>query len=315
MQNDSRIFVAGHRGLVGAAITRNLRAVGYRNLIERSRSDLDLTRQSEVEAFFNTEKPEYVFLAAAKVGGIHANDTQRAEFIYQNMMIAANVIDASWKAGVKKLLFLGSSCIYPRMSPQPILETELLSGALEPTNEPYSIAKIAGLKLCENYRRQYGFDAISLMPTNLYGPGDNFDLEASHVIPALMRKAHEAKLTSAPSMIVWGTGAPRREFLHVDDLADAAVFLMHNYSEALTINVGVGHDVTISELVEIVRDVVGFEGTVNFDTSKPDGTPRKMLDVGRLRALGWSPKIELRDGLAETYGWFLNSQGFLRSVD
>ncbi|MEE2688225.1 MAG: GDP-L-fucose synthase [Pseudomonadota bacterium] len=315
MQNDSRIFVAGHRGLVGAAITRNLRAAGYRNLIERSRSDLDLTRQSEVEAFFNTEKPEYVFLAAAKVGGIHANDTQRAEFIYQNMMIAANVIDASWKAGVEKLLFLGSSCIYPRMSPQPISETALLSGALEPTNEPYSIAKIAGLKLCENYRRQYGFDAISLMPTNLYGPGDNFDLEASHVIPALMRKAHEAKLTSAPSMIVWGTGAPRREFLHVDDLADAAVFLMHNYSEALTINVGVGHDVTISELVEIVRDVVGFEGTVNFDTSKPDGTPRKMLEVGRLRALGWSPKIALRDGLAETYRWFLNSQGFLRSVD
>ena len=315
IKNDSRIFVAGHRGLVGAAITRNLRAVGYRNLIERSRSDLDLTRQSEVEAFFNTEKPEYVFLAAAKVGGIHANDTQRAEFIYQNMMIAANVIDASWKAGVKKLLFLGSSCIYPRMSAQPILETELLSGALEPTNEPYSIAKIAGLKLCENYRRQYGFDAISLMPTNLYGPGDNFDLEASHVIPALMRKAHEAKLARAPSMIVWGTGAPRREFLHVDDLADAAVFLMHNYSEALTINVGVGHDVTISELVEIVRDVVGYEGTVKFDTSKPDGTPRKMLDVGRLRALGWSPKIELRDGLAETYGWFLNSPGFLRSVD
>jgi len=230
-------------------------------------------------------------------------------------MIAANVVDAAWRSGAKKLLFLGSSCIYPRMAPQPIPESALLSGELEPTNEPYAIAKIAGLKLCENYRRQYGFDAISLMPTNLYGPGDNFDLEVSHVIPALMRKAHEAKLSNAPVLSVWGTGEPRREFLHVDDLADAAVFLMQNYSEVKTINVGVGYDVTIRELVELVRDVVGYGGALSFDTSKPDGTPRKMLDVGRLRTLGWSSKIELRNGLAETYRWFLNNQGSLRAAE
>lgn len=313
MTPDSRIFVAGHSGLVGGAITRKLLATGYSNLIERSHLDLDLTRQAEVESFFKCEKPEFVFLAAAKVGGIHANNTRRAEFIYQNVMIAANVVNAAWHAGTKKLLFLGSSCIYPRMASQPISETALLGGALEPTNEPYAIAKIAGLKLCENYRRQYGFDAISLMPTNLYGPGDNFDLEASHVIPALMRKAHEAKLSNSPSMSVWGTGMPRREFLHVDDLADAAVFLMHNYSDSDTINVGLGYDVTIRELVELVCDVVGYEGVLNFDISKPDGTPRKMLDIGRLQALGWSPKIELHNGLTDTYRWFLGNQGSLRA--
>ncbi len=315
MTPGSRIFVAGHNGLVGGAITRNLRAAGYDNLIERSRAELDLTRQVEVEAFFESERPEFVFLAAAKVGGIHANDTRRAEFIYQNMMIAANVVEAAWRSGANKLLFLGSSCIYPRMASQPIIEPALLTGELEPTNEPYAIAKIAGLKLCENYRRQYGFDAISLMPTNLYGPGDNFDLESGHVIPALIRKAHNAKLSGAPAMGVWGTGAPRREFLHVDDLADASVFLMQKYSEDATINVGVGHDVTIRELVGLVREVVEYEGALEFDTSKPDGTPRKMLDIGRLQALGWKPKVALRDGLAATYRWFLDNQDSLRAAE
>ena len=307
MKADSRIFVAGHNGLVGSAITRALRAAGHTQLIERPRSEVNLVRQAEVEAFFAEERPEFVFLAAAKVGGIHANDTLRAEFIYENMMIAANVVEAAWRNGAAKLLFLGSSCIYPRLAPQPIQETALLTGELEPTNEPYAIAKIAGLKLCENYRRQYGFDAISLMPTNLYGPGDNFDLESSHVIPALMRKAHEAKISNAASMSIWGTGSPRREFLHVDDLAEAAVFLMDRYSDAETINVGVGDDVTIRELVTLICDVVGFRGELDFDTSKPDGTPRKMLDVGRLQSLGWRQKVALRDGLAETYAWYLNA--------
>ncbi len=315
MTPGSRIFVAGHNGLVGGAITRNLRAIGYDNLIERSRAELDLIRQVEVEAFFESERPEFVFLAAAKVGGIHANDTHRAEFIYQNMMIAANVIEAAWRSGAKKLLFLGSSCIYPKMASQPIVESALLTGELEPTNEPYAIAKIAGLKLCENYRRQYGFDAISLMPTNLYGPGDNFDLESSHVIPALMRKAHDAKLSNASAMDVWGTGTPRREFLHVDDLADASVFLMQKFSEDATINVGVGHDVTIRELAELVREVVGYEGALEFDTSKPDGTPQKMLDIGRLQALGWKPRVTLRGGLADTYRWFLDNQDSLRAAE
>jgi len=305
MKADSRIFVAGHNGLVGSAITRALRAAGHTRLIERSRSEVNLIRQVEVEAFFAEERPEFVFLAAAKVGGIHANDTLRAEFIYEYMMIAANVVDAAWRNGAAKLLFLGSSCIYPRLAPQPIQETALLTGELEPTNEPYAIAKIAGLKLCENYRRQYGFDAVSLMPTNLYGPGDNFDLESSHVIPALMRKAHEAKIANAASMSVWGTGSPRRELLHVDDLAGAAVFLMDRYSEAETINVGVGDDVTIRELVTLICDVVGFRGELDFDTSKPDGTPRKMLNVGRLQSLGWRPRVILRNGLAETYAWYL----------
>ena len=315
MKADSRIFVAGHSGLVGGAITRALRAAGHTQLIERSRSEVNLVRQAEVEAFFAEERPEFVFLAAAKVGGIHANDTLRAEFIYENMMIAANVVEAAWRNGAAKLLFLGSSCIYPRLAPQPIQETALLTGELEPTNEPYAIAKIAGLKLCENYRRQYGFDAISLMPTNLYGPGDNFDLESSHVIPALMRKAHEAKISNAASMSIWGTGSPRREFLHVDDLAEAAVFLMDRYSDAETINVGVGDDVTIRELVTLICDVVGFRGELDFDTSKPDGTPRKMLDVGRLQSLGWRRKVALRDGLAETYAWYLTHEDTARAAE
>jgi len=315
MAPDAKIFVAGHNGLVGGAIARALRAKGHTNLIERGRRDLDLTRQTDVEAFFAAEKPEYVFLAAAKVGGIHANQSYPAEFIYQNMMIAANVIEAAWRNDCRKLQFLGSSCIYPRLAPQPISEDALLTSALEPTNEPYAIAKIAGLKLCEYYRKQYGFDAISLMPTNLYGPGDNFDLETSHVIPALMRKAHEAKLAGAAEMSVWGTGAPRREFLHVEDLADAAVYLMEHYSEAETINVGVGEDVTIKELVTLICEVVGFEGALAFDTSKPDGTPRKMLDVGRLQAIGWTPKIDFRDGLAATYAWFLENIDQLRAAE
>ena len=314
MAADAKIFVAGHSGLVGSAIVRALRANGYSNLIVGGRSKVDLTRQSEVEVFFESEKPDYVFLAAAKVGGIHANQTFPAEFIYQNMMIAANVIEAAWRNDCEKLLYLGSSCIYPRLAPQPILETALLTSTLEPTNEPYAIAKIAGLKLCEYYRKQYGFDAISLMPTNLYGPGDNFDLEHSHVIPALMRKAHEAKMTGAPAMVVWGTGAPRREFLHVDDLADAAIHLMEHYSEATTINVGVGKDVTIKELVAIICDVVGFEGELEFDTSRPDGTPQKMLDIARLRSIGWTPNFELRDGLATTYAWFLENIDQLRAA-
>ncbi len=315
MAPEAKIFVAGHTGLVGGAISRMLKAEGYTNLIEPGRKDVDLTRQSEVETFFAVEKPEYVFLAAAKVGGIHANQSFPADFIYQNMMIAANVIDAAWRNDCRKLQFLGSSCIYPRLATQPISEGALLTSALEPTNEPYAIAKIAGLKLCEYYRKQYGFDAISLMPTNLYGPGDNFDLETSHVIPALMRKAHEAKLSDASHMSVWGTGTPRREFLHVDDLADAAVYLMEHYSEDETINVGVGEDVTIKELVELICDVVGFKGTLAFDTSKPDGTPRKMLDIKRLQAVGWTPNTNFRDGLIATYNWFLENIEQLRTAN
>ena len=311
---DAKIFVAGHTGLVGGAISRALKAKGHANLIERDRSDVDLTRQSEVEEFFAVEKPEYVFLAAAKVGGIHANQSFPADFIYQNIMIAANVIEAARRNDCQKLQFLGSSCIYPRLAPQPISEEALLTSALEPTNEPYAIAKISGLKLCEYYRKQYGFDAISLMPTNLYGPGDNFDLETSHVIPALMRKAHEAKLADASDMSVWGTGTPRREFLHVDDLADAAVYLMEHYSEVETMNVGTGRDVTIKELVELICDVVGFKGALAFDTRKPDGTPRKMLDTRRLQAVGWTPKIDFRDGLTTTYSWFLENIDRLRAA-
>jgi GDP-L-fucose synthase len=301
----AKIFVAGHRGLVGSAISTALRDGGHENLVERTRAELDLTDQAAVDAFFDAEDIEFVFLAAAKVGGIHANNTERAEFIYDNLVIETNVIDAAYRHGVEKLLFLGSSCIYPKLADQPIREEALLTGPLEETNEPYAIAKIAGVKLCEAYRRQYGFDAISLMPTNLYGPGDNFDLESSHVIPALVRKAHEAKVTGAPTMTVWGSGEPRREFLHVRDLADATVFLMANYDEEIPINVGVGEDVTVRELAELVADAVGFTGELAFDGSKPDGTPRKVLDVSRLNALGWRAKISLPDGLAETYRWYL----------
>lgn len=305
MDKQARIFVAGHRGLVGGAITRRLQTAGFNNLLLAGRDRVDLTDQAAVETFFQQEKPDYVFLAAAKVGGIHANDTYPAEFIRDNLAIQTNVIHSAWRAGVTKLCFLGSSCIYPKLAAQPMTEDALLTGPLEPTNEWYAIAKIAGIKMCQAYRRQYGFDAISLMPTNLYGPGDNFDLRNSHVLPALIRKFHEAKLAGAGEVVMWGTGSPRREFLHVDDLADAAVYLMKHYSGEQHVNVGVGEDITIRGLAELVADVVGFEGRIVNDTSKPDGTPRKLLDVSRLHALGWSAHIPLRKGVEETYQWFL----------
>ncbi len=299
-----RIFLAGHRGLVGSAIRRRLEAGGCRNLLLRTHRELDLTRQSEVEAFFASEKPEYVFLAAAKVGGIWANSTYPAEFIYQNMTIQTNIIHASYISGVKKLLFLGSSCIYPRDCPQPMKEEYLLSGYLESTNEPYAVAKITGIKMCQSYNRQYGARFISVMPTNLYGPEDNFDLETSHVLPALIRKFHEAKVSGMKEVVIWGTGSPRREFLHVDDLADACVFLMENYEGSEIVNVGVGEDQTIRDLAEVIADVVGFKGDLVFDPTKPDGTPVKLLDVGKLNGLGWQARIPLREGIAGTYEWY-----------
>lgn len=305
MHKDSKIYVAGHTGLVGSAILRKLRADGFTNLVTRRHAGLDLTRQAEVESFFEQERPEYVFLAAARVGGILANDSYPAEFIACNLMIQTHVIDASWRFGVKKLLFLGSSCIYPKFAPQPMKEEYLLSGELEPTNQWYAVAKIAGIKMCQAYRAQHGFDAISCMPTNLYGPGDNFDLKSSHVLPALIRKCHEAKACGAREVIVWGTGDPRREFLHVDDLADACVFLMQTYGSPEIVNVGVGTDMRIAELAGLIREIVGFPGRLEYDATKPDGTPRKMLDVGRLTALGWRPRIGLREGIEQTYAWYL----------
>ena len=307
IQPGSRILVAGARGMVGSAITRALRARGYSDLVLVDRSEADLIDQAEVRALFASARPEYVFLAAARVGGIVANNTRRAEFIYDNLMIAANVIRAAYDHGVSKLLNLGSSCIYPREAPQPLREEVLLTGPLEQTNEPYAIAKIAAIKLCESFRRQYGCNFISAMPTNLYGSGDNFELASSHVLPALIRKFHEAKVSGDGSVIVWGTGSPRREFLHVDDVADALVFLMERYDEEAFVNVGWGDDLTIAELAGVVADVVGFGGTLTFDSSKPDGTPRKLLDTSRLRALGWSPRIPLREGIARTYAWFLEN--------
>ena len=312
MERDAKIYVAGHRGLVGSAIVRRLAAEGCMQVLSAARDRVELTEQAAVEAFFQAERPDYVFLAAARVGGIHANDTYPAEFIRDNLMIQTNVIHAAWRAGVKKLCFLGSSCIYPKLAAQPMTEDALLTGPLEPTNEWYAIAKIAGIKMCQAYRRQYGFDAISLMPTNLYGPGDNFDLQNSHVLPALMRKFHEAKLASAPEVVMWGTGTPRREFLHVDDLADAAVFLMQHYSDEGIVNVGVGEDVTIRELAEQVAGVVGYGGRIVNDTSKPDGTPRKLLDVSRLHALGWHARMPLRAGIEQTYAWFLRNHAQAR---
>jgi len=303
----ARIFVAGHRGLVGSAIRRRLEAAGCGNIILRSHRELDLTRQAEVEAFFASEKPEYVFLAAAKVGGIWANSSYPAEFIYQNITIQTNIIHASYLSGVKKLLFLGSSCIYPRDCPQPMKEEYLLSGYLESTNEPYAVAKIAGIKMCQSYNRQYGTRYISVMPTNLYGPEDNFDLETSHVLPALIRKFYEAKERGLTEVVIWGTGTPRREFLHVDDLADAGVFLMEHYDGSEIVNIGVGEDQTIRELAEMVAEVVGFDGKLVFDPTKPDGTSVKLLDVGRLNRLGWKARIPLRNGLAETYEWYRKS--------
>ncbi|HLH39782.1 MAG TPA: GDP-L-fucose synthase [Bryobacteraceae bacterium] len=304
MERDSRIFVAGHRGLAGSAICRRLAAAGYSNLILRDRWQLDLREARAVADFFAAEQPEYVFLAAAKVGGILANSSRPAEFIHDNLAIQTNTIEAARRHGVKKFLFLGSSCIYPKFAPQPIREDSLLSGPLEPTNEWYAVAKIAGIKMAQAYRAQYGFRAISLMPTNLYGPQDNFDLATSHVLPALIRKFHAAKMAGDPEVVIWGTGSPRREFLHVDDLADTALHLMLHYDDPEIINVGTGEDITIRELAELVASIVGFQGGLRFDPSKPDGTPRKLLDVTRLHSLGWRARIPLRQGIAETYQWF-----------
>jgi GDP-L-fucose synthase len=306
MNRNDLIFVAGHRGLVGSAICRRLAALGFSRIVTRSSAELDLRDQAAVDRFFAAERPAFVFLAAARVGGIHANDSRPAEFIRDNLLIQTNVIDAAWRHGVRKLLFLGSSCIYPKLAPQPLREEYLLTGALEPTNEWYAIAKIAGLKMCQAYRRQYGFNAISAMPTNLYGPGDNFDLQSSHVLPALMRKVHEARQAGLGEVTVWGTGAPRREFLHVEDLADACLFLMQRYEEEGAINVGWGEDISISELANAIAAVVGYDGRFVHDTSKPDGTPRKLLDTRRLALAGWRPSISLDDGLRSTYRWYLS---------
>jgi GDP-L-fucose synthase len=308
MKSDASIFVAGRRGLAGSAIFRALQARGYSRLLGPARAELDLRDAHAVNAFFEAQRPDYVFLAAAKVGGILANDTYPADFIRDNLQIQTNTIDAAHRHGVKKLCFLGSSCIYPRLAPQPMSEDALLTGPLEPTNEWYAIAKIAGIKMCQAYAKQYGFRAISLMPTNLYGPGDNFDLQTSHVLPALLRKFHEAKLSEAASVTVWGSGTPRREFLFVDDLADAACFLMQEYESPEIINVGVGEDATIAALAELIRDVVGYKGNIEFDSSKPDGTPRKLLDVSKAAGMGWHARTRLADGVRATYEWYLAKQ-------
>ena len=313
MQQHSKIFVAGHRGLVGSAIVRRLQADGHDNLLLAGRDQLDLLQRDAVEAFFAAHKPEIVILAAAKVGGIHANSTYPAQFLHDNLVMQTNVIDAAYRHGASKLTFLGSSCIYPKLAPQPIKEEYLLTGPLEPSNEWYAIAKIAGIKLCQAYRRQYGFNAISLMPTNLYGPGDNFDLTNSHVLPALIRKFHEAKLAGDPQVVMWGSGTPRREFLHVDDMAAATVFLTRTYEGEDIVNVGVGDDISIREVAELVREVTGYDGEIVNDPSKPDGTPRKLLDVSRLTALGWQARIGLQQGITETYRWFLAHQGDIRA--
>ena len=306
MDKQSKIYVAGHRGMVGSAIIRNLKDKGYKNTIGKTSKELNLMRQDEVERFFEVEKPDYVFLAAAKVGGIHANNTYPAEFIYNNLMIESNIIHSAYKSGVKKLLFLGSSCIYPKLAPQPIKEEYLLTGSLEPTNEAYAIAKIAGIELCKFYRRQYGCDFISAMPTNLYGINDNFDLETSHVMPALIRKFHEAKMNGDKEVVMWGTGKPKREFLYVDDLADACVHLMNNYSDEVHVNVGTGEDVEIRELAKIIKEVVGYEGEIINDVSKPDGTPRKLLDVSLLESTGWKYSTSLKVGIKKVYKWFID---------
>lgn len=308
MNKQDPIFIAGHRGLVGSAILRCLQRHGFQNLLTRTRQELDLTDQAAVRNFFAANRPAYVFMAAAKVGGIHANNSYPADFIYDNLQIQTQCIDAAWRSGARKLLFLGSSCIYPKLAPQPFKEESLLTGPLEPTNEWYAVAKIAGIKLCQAYRRQYGFDAITAMPTNLYGPGDHFHTENSHVFPALMHRFHEAKLRQDPSVVIWGSGQPRRELLHVDDLADACLFLMENYSEEETINVGAGTDLTIMELVDLLKQVVGYQGEVQFDLSKPDGMMKKLLDVSRMTALGWQPSRALAEGAEETYRWFLEQE-------
>ena len=301
VESPIKIFVAGHRGMVGSAIVRHLQSKGISNIITRTRAELDLTDQQAVDAFFENEKPQQVYLAAAKVGGIHANNTYRAQFLYENLIMEANVIHAAWKHDVDKLLFLGSSCIYPKLAPQPLEEDALLTGPLEPTNEPYAIAKIAGIKLCETYRHQYGANFISAMPTNLYGPGDNYDLETSHVLPALLRKIHTAKVNGHPSVPLWGTGSPKREFLHVDDLAEACLHLMDTYNGEEWVNVGTGEDLSIKSLAELICDIVGYTGELDWDTSKPDGTPRKLMNVDRINALGWKASIGLREGIERVY--------------
>lgn len=308
MNQQDKFYIAGHRGMVGSAIVRKLRKEGFENIVTRTSSELDLKEQQAVREFFAREKPDHVVLAAAKVGGIQANNTYRAQFLYENLMIQNNVIHSAYENGVKRLLFLGSSCIYPKMAPQPLKEESLLTGPLEQTNEPYAIAKIAGIKMVESYRRQYGCDYISAMPTNLYGPNDNYDLNNSHVLPALLRKFHTAKMTNAPSVEVWGTGSPRREFLHVDDLADACYYLLGNYNEELFLNIGTGEDLTIKELAELIKDIVGFQGELKWNTDKPDGTPRKLMDVGRLHGLGWKHRIGLREGIAAVYAEFAKSE-------
>ncbi|OGT63851.1 MAG: GDP-fucose synthetase [Gammaproteobacteria bacterium RIFCSPLOWO2_02_47_7] len=309
MNRNDRIYIAGHTGLVGSAIMRRLHAEGCSELISGTHNELDLSSQSAVDAFFSATRPDYVFLAAARVGGIQANSNFPAEFIYSNLSIQTNVIHAAWKNNVKKLLFLGSSCIYPKHAPQPINEDYLLTGPLETTNEWYAVAKIAGIKMCQAYRRQYGFNAIAVMPTNLYGPGDNFDLENSHVLPALLRKFHEAKIRNKNEVIIWGSGKPRREFMHVDDLADACVFLMKHYEQEKIINAGTGKDISISELAYLIKEISGFHGSLEFDTSKPDGTPRKLLDVSRLSELGWKAGIGFEQGIKDTYDWYVRQTG------
>jgi GDP-L-fucose synthase len=307
MNKYDKIYIAGHKGLVGSAICRLLKDKGYENLILQTHSELDLMNQASVNEFFQRERPEYVFLAAAKVGGIHANSIYPADFIKGNLLIQTNVIDAAYNNNVKKLLFLGSSCIYPKFAPQPMKEDYLLTGELESTNEWYAIAKIAGIKMCQAYRRQYGFNAIALMPTNLYGPGDNFDLENSHVLPALVRKFHEAKKEAKEKVVLWGTGMPKREFLHVDDLAAAALFLMENFNGEEIINIGTGKDISIRELAELIKEVIDYQGRIIFDATKPDGMPRKLLDISKIEKLGWSSKISLRDGIESTYKWFIQN--------
>ena len=312
MKKDSKIYIAGHRGMVGSAIHRKLQEKGFTNFVLKTSKELDLRNQQAVSDFFQIEKPEFVFMAAAKVGGIIANNTYRADFLYENLAIQNNVIHSSYENEVTKLMFLGSSCIYPKLAPQPLKEDYLLSGFLEETNEPYAIAKIAGIKLCEAYRTQYGCDYISVMPTNLYGPNDNYDLQNSHVLPAMIRKFHEAKVSENQEVNLWGTGSPMREFLHADDLAEACVYLMENYSEPEFVNIGTGTDVTIKELAETVKEIVGFEGNLNWDATKPDGTPRKLMDVSRLHAQGWKHKINLKEGIASAYQDFLEHHDTLR---
>jgi GDP-L-fucose synthase len=308
MNKEEKIFIAGHRGMVGSAIHRRLTALGYANIITRTSVELDLRIQERVNEFFEAERPEYVFLAAAKVGGILANNTYRADFIYENIMIQSNIIHSAYATGVKKLMFLGSSCIYPKLAPQPLKEEYLLTGLLEPTNEPYAIAKIAGIKMCDAYRSQYGCDFISVMPTNLYGPNDNYDLQNAHVLPSLVRKFHEAKINNAPEVSIWGTGSPKREFLHADDLADACVFLMNTYSDEGLVNIGTGEDISISDLALLIKEVVGYEGSIVYDHTKPDGTPRKLMDVSKLNQLGWKYTLPLKKGLELVYQEYQSRQ-------